>query len=96
MVRSALLEACEAISDVIPGMNAIAFTREVRALASLEGWCSASCLRPSFEARKKERAPQNDVGDSFTSSEDDGAVAEGEVFTPKIRGCSRRLELDDC
>jgi hypothetical protein len=27
--------------DVIPGMNAIAFTREVRALASLEGWLQA-------------------------------------------------------
>jgi len=32
--------------------------------ARLEGWCSAQCVRPSFEARKKERAPQ-----------DDGAVA---------------------
>jgi hypothetical protein len=30
---------------------------EVRALASLEGCCSAQCARPSFEARKKERAP---------------------------------------
>jgi hypothetical protein len=30
---------------------------EVRALASLEGCCSAQCVRPSFEARKKERAP---------------------------------------
>jgi hypothetical protein len=37
---------------VIPGTNAIAFAREVRALARLEGWCSALCVRPSFEARK--------------------------------------------
>jgi hypothetical protein len=41
-------------------MNAIAFTREVRALARLEGCCSALCLRPSFEARKKVRAPWDD------------------------------------
>ncbi len=34
----------DAISDVIPGMNAIAFTREVRALlASLEGCTDARC-----------------------------------------------------
>jgi hypothetical protein len=26
-------------------------------LASLEGWCSAQWVRPSFEARKKERVP---------------------------------------
>jgi len=30
--------------DVIPGMNAIAFTREVRALASLEGWPHGATL----------------------------------------------------
>jgi hypothetical protein len=35
---------------------------EVRALASLEGCCSAQCSQPSFEARKKERAPQDDGG----------------------------------
>jgi hypothetical protein len=29
--------------DIIPGMNAIAFTREVRARARLEGWPQARC-----------------------------------------------------
>jgi hypothetical protein len=43
------------VKAVIPGMNAIAFTREVRALARLEGWCSALCVRPSFEARQQAR-----------------------------------------
>jgi hypothetical protein len=33
---------------------------EVRALARLEGWCSARCVRPSFEARLR-LAPQDDV-----------------------------------
>ena len=47
-------------AHVIPGMNAIAFTREVRALASLEGCCSAQCVQPSFEARRRRRAPQDD------------------------------------
>src|ERR1700722_2510182 len=41
-----------------PRMSAFALTREVRALASLEGWQHG--VEPSFEARKKERAPQDD------------------------------------
>jgi hypothetical protein len=32
--------------------------------ASLEGWMQQRCLLPSFEARKKERAPQDDDGAS--------------------------------
>ena len=51
---------CKDISDVIPGMNAIAFTREVRALASLEGWCSALCLR--YILRDGADAPPQDDG----------------------------------
>ncbi|WP_159009736.1 hypothetical protein [Bradyrhizobium sp. S69] len=35
---------------------------EERVFARLEEWCSALCARPSFEARKKARAPQDDGG----------------------------------
>jgi hypothetical protein len=48
---------------VIPGMNAIAFTREVRALARLEGWMQGRCLWPILRGSPKGLAPQDDGGD---------------------------------
>jgi hypothetical protein len=38
---------------VIPGMNAIAFTREVRALASLEGWAASTTLNTILRGAPK-------------------------------------------
>src|ERR1700749_5342053 len=43
------------------GVNGNVILRCSPSSASLEGWCSARCLRPSFEARKKERSPQDDA-----------------------------------
>jgi hypothetical protein len=47
-------------TNVIPGMNAIAFTREVRALARLEGWI-ACARRRILRGSPKWLAPQDDA-----------------------------------
>jgi hypothetical protein len=59
---------------VIPGMNAIAFTREVRASsASLEGWIQQRCLRPILRG-SQELAPPATTAKPLRG--DDGGVCE--------------------
>jgi hypothetical protein len=63
---------------VIPGTNAERSpVRCAPFSARLEEWCSASCLRPSFEARKKERAPTGER--NCVHPGDDGGVVARET-----------------